>query len=322
LILVYLVVLIAGLVLLEIGADRFTERARDLAERAGVSEMLAGLLTVGIEWEELSVVLIAALSGRTALAAGNVIGSCIANLGGSLGIGLLARPVTVQRDDRRIGWVMLGVTVCVAALAWLGRGTMARPVGLVLIALFVIYLTVLVMLFRRGLMLTLLQGEDDDHDDKKTGVRRGVAQAFLGALGGLALVVIGAELTVSAAVELARVWGLSEFVIGVTLVALGTTLPDTVVNVIAARRERGSLVMANAAGSNICNLLFSLGAAAIVGPLALGQAVLAFDVPFLLGVTALVVVMQSGARLTRRHGAVLVALYGVYLAGSLWQRGG
>jgi cation:H+ antiporter len=285
-----------------------------LAERAGVSETLAGLLTVGIEWEELVVVLVAALSGRPAIAVGDVIGSCIANLGGSLGVGLLARPVAVGRDDRRIGWVMLGVTVLVAAGAWLGRGAISRPAGVLLIALFFVYLAALVWLFRRGLMQTLLAREDKDDDaDASRDTRRGVARAFIGALGGLVLVVVGAELVVRGAVSLARAWGISEFVVGLTLVAFGTTLPDTVVNVIAARKESGGLVMANAAGSNICDLLLVLGVAAVASPMMLDRATLMFDLPFLIGLTLVVVVMQRGSRLVRAEGAALLAAYTFYL---------
>jgi cation:H+ antiporter len=318
----YLAAFVAGLVLLEVGADEFTDRARELAERAGVSETLTGLLTVGIEWEELVVVLVAALSGRPAVAAGDVIGSCIANLGGSLGVGLLARPVAVGRDDRRIGWVMLGVTVLVAAGAWLRRGAISRPAGGLLIASFVLYLASLAWLFRRGLMQTLLAREDKDNADTLRETGRGVARAFIGALGGLVLVVVGAELVVRGAVGLAHTWGFSEFVIGLTLVAFGTTLPDAVVNVIAARKESGGLVMANAAGSNICDLLFVFGVAAVASTLMLDRATLTFDLPFLIGLTLLVVVMQRGSRLVRAEGAMLLAAYTFYLLYNFTLKGG
>ena len=318
----YLAAFIAGLVVLELGADGFTDRARELAERAGVSETLAGLLTVGIEWEELVVVLVAALLGRPAVAAGDVIGSCIANLGGSLGVGLLARPVAVGRDDRRIGWVMLGVTVLVAAGAWLRRGAISRPAGGLLIASFVLYLASLAWLFRRGLMQTLLAREDKDDADVSRETGRGVAGAFIGALGGLVLVVVGAELVVRGAVGLARAWGISEFVVGLTLVAFGTALPDAVVNIIAARKESGGLVMANAAGSNICDLLFVFGVAAAASPLMLDRTTLMFDLPFLIGLTLLVVVMQRGSRLVRVEGAMLLAAYTFYLLYNFVVKGG
>ena len=317
----YLAMFIAGLVVLQVGADGFTDRARELAERAGVSETLAGLLTVGIEWEELVVVLVAALSGRPAVAVGDVIGSCIANLGGSLGVGLLARPVAVGRDDRRIGWVMLAVTVSLAAGVWLGRGTVSRPAGVLLIALFVVYLAALAWLFRRGLMQTLLAREDDEADASRD-TRRGVMKALIGALGGLALVVVGAELVVRGAVGLAHALGMSEFVVGLTLVAFGTTLPDAVVNVIAARKESGGLVMANAAGSNICDLLFVLGVAAVASPVTLDRATLAFDLPFLVGLTLLLIVMQRGSRLVRVEGAMLLAAYLFYLLYNFVLKGG
>jgi cation:H+ antiporter len=314
----YIAVFILGSVLLEVGADWFTDRAGELAEHAGVSETLAGLLTVGIEWEELVVVLVAALSGKPAVAAGDVIGSCIANLCGSLGIGVLARPMSLERDDRRAGLAMLGVTALVAALVWLGRGTISRPAGILLAGLFAAYLIVLLVLFRRGVMVTLLRRDDDD---EKIDLRRGVAFAFLGALGGLALVILGAELVVRAAIELAKAWRISEFIVGVTLVAFGTTLPDTVINVVAARKGSGGLVIANAAGSNICNLLFSLGVAAAIAPLAIGSLAF-FDLLFLLGVTTLLILALRGPRLVRAEGLALVVLYGGYLVYSFAFRGG
>ena len=315
----YLAAFVAGLILLEVGADWFTDHARELAERAGVSETLAGLLTVGIEWEELVVVLVAVLTGRPAIAAGDVIGSCVANLGGSLGAGLLARPVRVGRDERRISWVMLGITALVAAGAWLNGGVVSRPGGMFLVALFIVYLAALMWLFRRGLLHTVLRKKDDDDsggDDKSGASARtwqGVARSFLAALGGLALVIGGAGLVLRGAVGLAHAWGLSEFVVGLTLVALGTTLPDTVVNVIAARKGSGGLVLANAVGSNICNLSFSLGVAASVAPLMLNGSTLTFDLVFLVGVTLLVVVVLRQPRLERVDGIVLLVLYGFYL---------
>ena len=161
-----------------------------------------------------------------------------------------------------------------------------------------------------------------DDADASRDTRRGVTKAFIGALGGLVLVVVGAELVVRGAVGLAHAWGISEFVVGLTLVAFGTTLPDAVVNVIAARKESGGLVMANAAGSNICDLLFVFGVAAVASPLMLDRATLMFDLPFLIGLTLLVVVMQRGSRLVRAEGALLLAAYAFYLLYNFTLKGG
>ena len=303
---------VLGLVLLERGADLFTDQVGKLAERTGVSETVIGLLTAGIEWEETLVVALAALQGNVGIAVGDVIGSNIANLSGSFAAGLLARPVDITKDDRRYSWVMLAVTVLVSALLW-GQGGLSRAAGGVLVALFAIYLVSLLVSLRLGILRVRLEQEESEEEGA-----RSIGLLFLLALGGLALIILGAEAVIRSAVYFAAWLHVSEFVIGLTLVAVGTTLPDNMIAIVGALKGRNGIVTANAIGSNICNLLLPLGIAALVSPLPVDSATLAFDLPVLVGLSALVALLFNRPRLGRGTGALLLSLYVLHLLYNLW----
>ncbi|MBC7252077.1 MAG: hypothetical protein H5T62_17595 [Anaerolineae bacterium] len=302
----YGLLFLLGLVLLERGADLFTEQVGELAERTGVSETVIGLLTAGIEWEETLVVVLAALRGNVGIAVGDVIGSNIANLSGSFAAGLLARPVDISQDDRRYSWVMLVVTGLVAALLW-WQGGVSRAAGGALVMLFALYLVSLLISLWRGVLRVRFEREQDGEEERST-----VVVALL-AMVGLALILLGAEAVIHSAVYLAALLHVSEFVIGLTLVAVGTTLPDNVIAIAGALKGRSGIVTANAIGSNICNLLLPLGIAALVRPLPVDSASLNFDLPVLVGLTALVTLFFSRPRLGRGTGALLLSLYVLYL---------
>jgi len=303
----YGLLFLLGLVLLARGADLFTDRVGELAERTGAPETVIGLLTAGIEWEETLVVVLAALRGSVGIAVGDVIGSNIANLSGSFAAGLLARPVNITKDDRRYSWVMLAVTVLVSALVWY-QGNVSRVTGGVLVALFAVYLVSLLISLRRGILRVRFEREEEDEEEG----RSTVTVALL-SLGGLALIILGAEAVIRSAVYFAELLHVSEFVIGLTLVAVGTTLPDNVIAIAGALKGRSGIVTANAIGSNICNLLLPLGIAALVCPLPVDAVTLAFDIPVLVMVTALVTLLFTRARLGRGTGALLLSLYALYL---------
>ncbi|MGQ9629048.1 MAG: sodium:calcium antiporter [bacterium] len=259
--------LIVGLILLERGADAFADAVGELMERTGASETVVGLLTAGIEWEELVVCSVAALSGNAAVALGDVLGSNIANLTGSFSLGLLARPVEVCRDDR---WFAL-----VAAFsAYIEGARHAVP-----------------------------------DFDRGEGRRLGFLMAFLG----LGLTVLGAEAVVRSAVYFAHLLRASDFVIGLTLVAVGTTLPDKVISVVSALRGRSGVVIGNAVGSNIFNILFVLGVTASVQPLGADGETAAFDLPFLVCVSALICLLFLRRQLHIPEGLLLLGLYAFYI---------
>lgn len=158
-ILVYIGLFVAGLVLLEKGADLFGDAVGDLAEHTGASPTVIGLLTAGMEWEELVVAVIAAAKGATGLAVGDIIGSNIANLTSSFSLGLLVRPLEPGPDDRRFAWAATGVTLL--ASVFMATGLVDRWMGGVLVVLFVGYLATLWRLLTRGSLRVRFEREDD-----------------------------------------------------------------------------------------------------------------------------------------------------------------
>jgi cation:H+ antiporter len=301
---VALLLIPVALVLLEWGADAFTDGVAAIGEETGVPETLLGLLTAGIEWEELAVVAIAAASGKIGIAVGDVIGSNIANITGSFSLGLLAAPVYPRRADRRFALALLVVTALVCAS--LATGEIGRPVGGALIIGFVAYLALLVVLVVRG-QSDITRADDDD---EALSMPRLVARTMLG----LAAILLGAEALVAGAVRVASFFGVPDVLIGLTIVAVGTTLPDKLISVVGARRGQSGVVIGNTVGSNFCNLLAALGVAALIRPLAIDRPTRLFDLPVLLGTTALLVVLLAQRAIGRWAGVGLLALYVAYLA--------
>jgi cation:H+ antiporter len=309
--LIALLLIPVALVLLEWGADAFTDGIAALGKRTGVPETVLGLLTAGIEWEELAVVVLAVLAGKTGIAVGDVIGANIANITGSFSLGLLAAPVRPTLLDRRLGLGLLAVTALVSVP--LATGTVVRPVGGALLLGFIAYLIVLVALVVRSRVAVFVpEGDEDDdgEDDDAIPLVRVVVRTLLG----LAAIVIGAEALVVGGVRLASFFGVPDVLIGLTVVAFGTTLPDKVISIIGARRGQSGVVIANTIGSNVCNLLGALGLAALIRPLAVDGPTRAFDVPIMLGTTALLALLLWRQRIGRWASVGLLALYVGYLA--------
>ena len=307
---------VAGLAVLEAGADRLSDAIVALARTFKTSEHVVGLLTAGAEWEELFVVILAISAGHPALAVGNVIGTCLANLIGSMPLGFLgSRPVVPDRSARISALVMLGVTVLAAIFLIDGR---VEPVaGAGLVAIFAIYVVSILLVIRRG----WLRPPDDDDDDEAP------ATSLPGQIGlvliGLVVVAAGAELVVQGAVAIALHVGLSEYAIGATVVAVGTTLPDKAISFVAGRRGQSGVVTANATGSNIFVLTLVLGLAALFSPsgLVIAPEVARIDVPLLVAASLLVVGLFRGPTLGRGAGIFLLALYVAYVVYAL-MRGG
>lgn len=304
------VALLVGLALLEVGAERLTAAIGGLSRRWRAPESVVGLLTAGGEWEELAVVGIALASGHPGLAVGNIIGACLANLLGSLPLGMLGpRPLRPDRAARVYGIALLAVTTLAAAL--LARGRVTATAGSVLVAIFAGYALAVVLTIRNGWLRPLT--DDDDDDEFKTGTTPWLLAQFAA---GLAVVTFGAELVVQGASALAARAGLSDFVIGATVVAIGTTLPDKMISLVGGLRGQSGVVFANASGSNIFVLTLVLGLAGLGTPggVAVAPGVARVDVPLLLAATTLVAFLFWRPALHRGTGVVLLGLYVAYLA--------
>jgi len=299
-----------GLALLVAGGDILVRGAVGLATRFGVSPLLIGLTVVGFgtSTPELVTSLDAAFAGLPGIALGNVVGSNIANILLILGISALIAPVAVAGTTlRRDGGALM-----LSALATLGvvlAGSLSRPAGLGLIAGLVLYIGLAYRLERRAGPLAV---EEPDSARPTAGPRG--AMAGLLVLAGIGLTILGARLLIESSVDLARAWGVSDTVIGLTLVAVGTSLPELATSIIAALRGQSDLAFGNVVGSNIYNVLGILGVTAVARPLAIPPEIAGFDIWVMLAASlGLILAARTAGRIGRGEGLGFLVAYGGYV---------
>lgn len=318
--------LLLGLGMLVLGGDLFVRGAVRIAERLGVSPLMIGLTLVGFgtSTPELVTSVRASLAGSPGIALGNIVGSNIANILLILGLSALVFPIVVPSAAlRRDG--MLGAAAAAAMLAVGLFWTLDRMVGVAFLLGLVGYL---VYAWRQESTAT------DDHTAAfgkaqarqalhprglvgpapPAGFWRGVPASIGFVLAGLALVVAGGGVLVEEATALARDLGVSESVIGLTVVALGTSMPELVTSLVAALRRQADIALGNVLGSNIYNLLGIGGATALIAPTPVPPEIAGFDMFVMLGASVLLLgLARTGWRIGRREGGLLLALYGGYL---------
>jgi len=291
-----------GVVLLYSGGEVLVGSVSRMATAFGVSPLVIGLTVVafGTSSPEIAVAVGAALSGQPDIALGNVLGSNVANLGLILGLSAVIAPVEAHSSFlRRDLPFMLGVAVLLLVAGWIGFD---RRLGVVLVTLLAAYLWVL---FRAGGAADLEDAEEGSAADRWVGTA--------GAVLGIGLLVFGADVLVDSAVEVARGLGVSERIIGLTLVAFGTSLPELSGCLVAAAHNKGDLIIGNIAGSNIFNTLLVLPAAIFLLPIVADASDL-FDVGVVIGFsTVACVLFFRNGRLSRRGGALLLSAYVVYV---------
>jgi cation:H+ antiporter len=301
-----------GLALLLFSADFMVRGAVGVARRAGLSPLIIGLtvVAIGTSAPELVTTLTATLDGTPDLALGNVIGSNMANMLLILGIAALIKPVAcAPRVIARDGTMVLVATVLFVGFAMTGVFVLWH--GLVLLAALTLYLGMTYRAERQMESESLHAKEVEE----VSGVPEQAMLAALFLLGGLIGTVLGAKLLVDGGVAVAESLGVSKTVIGLTLVAIGTSLPELAIVVVASLRGHADVALGNVLGSNIFNLLGITGVVAVVAPLQVSASLLQFDIWLLLGVTALLMpLMLTGGRLSRREGTLLVLLYAGFLA--------
>jgi cation:H+ antiporter len=303
--------LLTGLVALYFGAEWLVRGGASLAVRLGVTPLLVGLTVVayGTSTPELIVSSTAAAQGQGAIAIGNVVGSNIFNIGVILGLTALVAPMRVQLQLLKFDTpVMVGVALLF--LLFFRDGSIQRWESLVFLAGIVLYTVVNVRLARRQASADVRQ-EFDDSVPKPTGspwTDTGLIVA------GLATLVLGSRLFVTGAVDLARLFDISDAVIGLTIVAAGTSLPELASSLMAAWRKQPDIAIGNVVGSNIYNILAILGVCGMLASPVNGQGVSLTDTLIMIGFSAvLLVIAWSGFTLRRWEGALLLALYGGYL---------
>ncbi|TYB87710.1 calcium/sodium antiporter [Oceaniovalibus sp. ACAM 378] len=300
-----ILLVLAGFAALIGGGEFLVRGAVAIASRLRISPLIIGLTLVGFgtSTPELMTSLQAALSGAPGIAVGNVVGSNIANILLILGIAAVISPIAVSKAGfMRDGGTMMVATLLCAGLVVFGE--LGRAGGAFLIAALAVYL-----------WMTLRDSRGAPGSDDLPGLDTGMGMAALLALGGLVLTLIGARALVTGAVGIAADFGVSEAVIGLTVVAVGTSLPELVTSVVAARRGQADIAVGNILGSNIFNILGILGVTALVRPLQVPASIAGFDIWVMCGATALLIaVILRAWRLSRLQGAVFLAGYGAYLA--------
>jgi cation:H+ antiporter len=305
--------LVSGLALLTVGGEALIRGALAAARRFGVSPLLSGLLIVGFgtSMPELVVSVDAALSQRPDIAIGNVVGSNVCNIMLILGLSALIAPMTVQPLAlRRDAVTMVAVTIAFILLA--GAGTLGRLDAVLFLAGLTAYL---VWAYQTESAHDVPAGELHRAESEELTVLPASPLFTVAAIaGGLALLVGGSRLLITGAVGIAESLGLSEAVIGLTLVAVGTSLPELTISVIAALRRHADVAVGNVLGSNIFNVLGILGVSALVQPLPVNARIQQFDQWVMLASALLLIVfLYTGRRLSRPEGAVLLLGYGAYL---------
>lgn len=305
--------LVVGLVLLSGGADYLIRGAVAIAASLNISPLVVGLTVValGTSLPELVVCVRAAMEGAPGIAVGNVVGSNIANILLILGAGALIFPITANRNHfLRDSAIMLGATAIFVGLSLTGTFTFV-PGAVMLILL----LAFLVFSYIQGKKHGIEELGLIDLGEAEPETVVPMVKATIWVIGGLVGVALGAELLVNGATTIARGLGVSEEVIGLTMVAVGTSLPELAAVLAAARKRHTDIVVGNVMGSNIFNILGVMGTTAMVADVPVTAQILNFDIWVMLGVSILLVpFMLTGNALSRREGFTCLIVYVAYIA--------
>ena len=306
--------LIIGLALLFAGGEFLVRGSVGFARAIGLSPLFIGLTLVGFgtSTPELVASLIAAFRDSPGIAVGNIVGSNIANVILILGLAALIAPMPVARQDFHRDAVALALASVVALVVVL-IGSLTRLSGVVMVLLLVAYVCVSYLTERDE-----VNGEAERHEDEvamHAPPRNGAVRHLLIALGALVCVIIGARLLVDSSIVLAHQFGVPETVIGLTVVAVGTSLPELAVSVIAAFRRQADVAVGNIVGSNIYNVLGILGVTALAHPLTVPPEIARLDIWVMLAAAAaLMYFMIRGRPIGRGAGTAFLAAYAAYLA--------
>ncbi|MCL1478885.1 MAG: calcium/sodium antiporter [Marinobacter sp.] len=304
----------AGLVFLVLGAEALVRGASRFALGFGISPLIIGLTVVafGTSSPELAVSVKAALSGQSGVAVGNVIGSNIFNVLFILGLSALIVPLVVSKQLLRLDVpVMIALSVIVLLLSL--DGSVSRADGIMLVTGLGGYIGVLIYLSRKESLERDKEGINESKGPKRTS--SDTLKNSLLILGGLTLLVVGSRWLVDGAVSFAQYMGVSELIIGLTIVAAGTSLPEVVTSIIAAIRGQRDIAVGNVIGSNIFNLMGVLGVASIVAPsgIEVPPAVISFDLPVMIAVAfACLPIFFTGGGISRPEGSLFLGYYVVY----------
>jgi cation:H+ antiporter len=337
-----------GFLLLIKGSDFLVEAASRIAKKLGVPEFLIGLtlVAVGTSVPELASSVAAAINGYDDLIIGNLVGSNMANIGLILGISLILSNMKVDENMlKRDGYIMVGAMVLFYVFAL--TGTIRWYAGVLFMLLYLAYVMFLIKtkdskqkyhfgnfveyFFRLEYLVTIRNNAvshmrqrrekpTDRHKKVYTAFKGGLIRDFAIVAASLVAIVYGAEYLVEGAVWLAGLLHISDGLIGLSIVAIGTSLPELSVSIAAARRKYADMAIGNVIGSNIANILLIMGVSSIINPLSMSQNMLLFVGPFtlFLSVLLLMLIKKSNHLIGRKEGIALIMLYLMFMVFMFW----
>ncbi len=317
--LISIILIIVGLVLLVVGGEVLLRGAVGLATLLKLTPAIIGLTVVaaGTSVPELAVSGIAAWQNKTEIAVANVVGSNIFNIAVIIGLCALIRPIKIDGNTVKLEYPVL-VIVTLLCLVIAQDGEINRLDATLCIAIYVGFTAYMVSLVRQ--QLTTKQEEHLEGQMKEMTTDTLVAQprwwsslAFVGV--GVILLSVGAHITVTGASDLAALLGMSQRLIGLTIVSMGTGLPEVVSSLVSSYRGRSDMAIGNVIGSNLFNILMILGITGFIAPIPVDTALIRSDGAWMMGITLLLFpLMSTGFRINRLEAGLLIITYGVYLA--------
>jgi cation:H+ antiporter len=310
-----IILLIAGLVLLVFSADWLVQGAAKIAAAVGISPLIVGLTVVafGTSAPELAVSVMSAFKGQADLAVGNVVGSNIFNILAILGISALIIPLVVNQQLIRFDVpVMIFLSFLFYALAF--DGTLTRLDGVILFAMALAYVGFLVWQSKKERNRAVLNEYEQEYGNVASNPQwlKNLSLIIVGIVG----LVVGSKWLVDGAVEIARYFGVSELIIGLTIVSVGTSLPEVATSVVAAFKGERDIAVGNVVGSNIFNIVTVLGVSSMVAPsgMAVPKEALAFDIPVMIAVAlSALPIFFIGYKIGRPGAIFFLTFYGAYL---------
>ena len=302
-ILLQVLLLVVGFVMLMKGADWFVEGASQIADRLGIPQLVIGLTIVamGTSLPEAAVSISAATQGSAEITIGNVVGSNIMNVLVILGLTAVVCVIPVQKSTVRYEIPFMILITAVLAGLGLADNQVSRPEGLILWAFMILYLFYLLRMAKNG-----TGGEEAG------GKKRPIWLLILMVVVGAAMIVFGSDITVDAATAIAKIFGMSERFIGLTIVAFGTSLPELVTSVTAAVKGKTDIAVGNIVGSNIFNILFVVGTTALITPVAYNSVFLVDSIIAVAAALFLFLCVFRNKKLGRLGGILMLAAYAGY----------
>lgn len=315
---IWILLIILGFVLLIKGADFLVDGASNVAKKFHIPEIIIGLtiVSIGTSMPELFVSITSAGRGSSDMAIGNVIGSNIANLLLILGLSSVIKPVKFKKETRLIEMPLcLGISVIFAIICNIGQGV-SRMDSSILVILFALFIMYTIVMAKQGEEFDKEFGSDDESDEKnKTKTSSSTIKDVVFLILGIALLKIGGDLTVDNAVKVAQSFNLSEKLISVTILAIGTSLPELVTSVSAAIKGKSDIAIGNILGSNIFNMLLIIGVSSMISPIKYNTSYNVDMIFIIVGMLLLSLfpVIPPKNKMTRWNGIIYLYMYVAYM---------